>query len=103
MGRPHVTWGGRFWRNFARMPLGRGLLQTIDLAAGLRSWPAGAEGAATYKKGHPDRLRLNFDVNLLDYACSLLGAIGVVIAGRLTLALRRREGLFPDGLKSPTH
>ena len=38
--------------------------------------------------GHADRLKLELDLNLLEYACSLLGAIGVVFAGWLTLRLR---------------
>jgi YjbE family integral membrane protein len=39
--------------------------------------------------GHRDRLTLDFELNLIEFGCSLLGAIGVLTAGSLTLRSRR--------------
>jgi YjbE family integral membrane protein len=39
--------------------------------------------------GHADRLKLDLDLDLLEYGCSLLGAIGVVFAGWLTVRRQR--------------
>jgi YjbE family integral membrane protein len=39
--------------------------------------------------GHPDFITLDFEPKLVEFAFSLLGAIGVVIAGSLTLRSRR--------------
>jgi hypothetical protein len=39
--------------------------------------------------GQTDHLTLDFELKLVESLCSLLGALGVVVAGSLTLRSRR--------------